>query len=460
VYVIVDIETTGGKFNEEGITEIAAYKYDGHEIVDQFITLINPEKDIQPFVVNLTGINNGMLKSAPKFYEVAKRIVEITEDCILVAHNADFDYRILRTEFRRLGFDFQRQTLCTVQLAQELMPEQPSFSLGKLVRNLGIPMSDRHRASGDAMATVKLFKMLLTKDTQKTIVQQSVKSGIIKSLPNNLLNIVEELPSETGVYYMHKEDGSIIYIGKSKNIKKRVNQHFTSDSSKAKKIRRDVVSVTYELTGSELVALLKESEEIKVNLPIYNRAQRKRIFTNALYSNLDANGYLQLYIGKADGRKKAITTFTNYQQAKSVLHNIVEKHQLCQKLTGLQKTAHACFAYEVNQCKGACIQEESPEAYNAKVEQLIAQHSYENANMVIVDRGRTVDERAAILIEDGVYKGFGFYNLNHQVNNLNIIHSIITPMPNNKDVKHIIQSYLRRKKSLKIIKLEPENETI
>ncbi|GAL77574.1 DNA polymerase III epsilon subunit [Algibacter lectus] len=175
MYAIVDIETTGGKFNEEGITEIAIYKFDGHEVVDQFISLVNPEREIQPFVVNLTGINSKMLRDAPKFYEVAKRIIEITEDCILVAHNAQFDYRILGTEFRRLGYDYKRKTLCTVELSKDLIPDQASYSLGKLVRSLGIPVTDRHRASGDALATVKLFKLLLAKDTSKNIIQQSVK---------------------------------------------------------------------------------------------------------------------------------------------------------------------------------------------------------------------------------------------------------------------------------------------
>ncbi|CAN0516497.1 unnamed protein product, partial [Scytosiphon promiscuus] len=167
MYVILDIETTGGKYNEEGVTEIAIHKFDGHKVVDQFISLVNPEKEIQPFVVNLTGINNNMLRTAPKFYEVAKRIVEITEDAVIVAHNAQFDYRILRTEFRRLGFNFERKTLCTVELAKQLLPDAESYSLGKLVRSLGIPVSDRHRANGDALATLQLFKLLLSKDLDK-----------------------------------------------------------------------------------------------------------------------------------------------------------------------------------------------------------------------------------------------------------------------------------------------------
>ena len=199
MYAILDIETTGGKYNEEGITEIAVYKFDGHKVVDQFISLINPERDIQPFVVNLTGINNSMLRNAPKFYEVAKRIVEITEDCILVAHNAQFDYRILSTEFRRLGFEFIRPSLCTVELAKDLIPNQESYSLGKLVRSLGIPVTDRHRASGDALATVKLFQMLLDKDTTKSIILESIKLNPKHQLEPRHLDIIEELPSITGV---------------------------------------------------------------------------------------------------------------------------------------------------------------------------------------------------------------------------------------------------------------------
>ena len=185
MYAIVDIETTGGKFNEEGITEIAIYRHDGYQIVDQFISLVNPERPIQAFVVSLTGINNSMLRQAPKFYEVAKRIVEMTQDAVLVAHNAQFDYRVLRTEFDRLGYDFERKTLCTVELSKKLLPGHASYSLGKLVRALGIPISDRHRAQGDALATVKLFQMLIDRDIEKSIVQSSIRIDPKKQIDQN-----------------------------------------------------------------------------------------------------------------------------------------------------------------------------------------------------------------------------------------------------------------------------------
>lgn len=452
MYCILDIETTGGQFNEEGITEIAIYKFDGHEVVDQFISLVNPEIPIQPFVVKLTGINNAMLRSAPKFFEVAKRIIEITEDCIVVAHNAAFDYRILRTEFTRLGYDFKRPTLCTVELSKKLIPDQPSYSLGKLVRALGIPMADRHRASGDAMATVKLFKLLLSKDSEKEILKSLVKTEIKSGMSPKLLDIVEALPTKTGIYYIHNENGDLIYIGKSKNIKKRVNQHFTGSSSKSKKIQREVFAVTYEETGSELIALLKESEEIKINKPIYNRAQRKSIFQWALYEVLTNDGYLSLQLHKADGRKKEITSFASIQEGKNYLFKITEKYQLCQKINGLYESQNSCFQFKIKECNGACIQAEAPEIYNARVEVYLEEAQFGNQTLVVIDRGRRTEEHSAVLIENGIYKGYCFYDLNYQIMNIDILKNLIIPMQNNRDTRTIIQGYLRKNKVLKVLK--------
>jgi DNA polymerase-3 subunit epsilon len=452
LYAILDIETTGGQFNEEGITEIAIYKFDGHEIVDQFISLVNPEIPIQPFVVKLTGINNAMLQSAPKFFEVAKRIIEMTNDCVLVAHNADFDYRILRTEFRRLGYDFNQKTLCTVELSKKLLPEQPSHSLGKLVRALGIPMADRHRASGDAMATVKLFKMLLDKDLEKEIVKDLIKSEIQKGIAPKLQDIIENLPSRTGTYYIHNEAGKIIFIGKSRNIKKRVNQHFTGITKSAKKIQTEVFTVTYEETGTELIALLKETEEIKINRPLYNRMSRKSNYSWAIYTEKDSNGYLNLKLQKADGRKKEVLSYVNAVEGKNALLQITTEFNLCQKLTGLSQSKTNCLPHTTNECDGACVGKISVLEYNQRVQLFIDKNSFDKTNIVIIDKGRNINERSAILVENGVYKGYTFYDLNYQIHNIEILKNIIIPMPSNRDTRNMIQGYLRKNKGFKLLK--------
>ena len=451
MYAILDIETTGGQFNEEGITEIAIYKFDGHEIVDQFISLVNPEIPIQPFVVKLTGINNAMLQSAPKFFEVAKRIIEMTNDCVLVAHNADFDYRILRTEFRRLGYDFNTKTLCTVELSKRLLPEQTSHSLGKLVRALGIPMADRHRASGDALATVKLFKLLLDKDLNKEIVKELIKFEVKKGIAPKLMDIIESLPSKTGVYYIHREDGKIIFIGKSRNIRKRVNQHFTGITKSAKKIQTEVFTVTYEETGSELIALLKEAEEIKIHKPIYNRMAPKSNFAWAVYAEKDANGYLNLKLKKRDGRKKEIKSYTSLHEGKEAIFRITNHYQLCQKLTGLQETKTHCIQHSTTECDGACIGKITPEDYNLRVQAFIEKNFFDNKTFALLDRGRSISERSAILVENGIYKGYAFYDLNYQISNIGILRNIIVPMQNNKETRNSIQSYMRKAKAIKII---------
>lgn len=454
IYAIVDIETTGGKYNEEGITEIAIYKHDGHAVVDQFISLVNPERPIQPYVVNLTGISSKMLRNAPKFFEVAKRIVEITEDCIIVAHNAKFDYRILKLEFDRLGFKFERKNLCTVELSKKLIPDLASYSLGKLVRALGIPISDRHRASGDALATTKLFELLMSKDIDKEIIKAAIRLEPKRQIEPKLAEIISSLTSDTGVYYIHDSEGNIIYIGKSKNIKSRINQHFSGQTPKSKKIQLEVASVSYEKTGSELLALLKESEEIKYHKPKFNRALRRTVFTHGLFHFLDENGYLNLKIEKIKGTAKPITTFSNIQSGKSFMNKMVEKYSLCQKLCGLYKSKSSCFGYTIKECGGACINEENKEKYNNRVKKIIANNSFKTKSMIIIDQGRAVDERSAVWVDQGLIKGFTYFNLNFQITNIDVLANLITPLEHNKDAQHIIQSYVRRNQRIKVISLE------
>lgn len=303
VYAVLDIESTGGKFNEEGITEIAIHRFDGHEVVDQFISLINPEKEIQPYVVNLTGISNKMLKTAPKFHEVAKRIVEITQDAVIVAHNAQFDYRILRTEFKRLGYEYERKTLCTVDLSKKLLPEAESHSLGKLVRSLGIAVSDRHRANGDALATLQLFKILLSKDSDKKILRSVLREESEGELSPRQLDMVAGMPDDTGVYYMHNKEGDIIFLGKGRSIKKRVNQHFTNNGKRARRLQKETRKVTFEKTGSELLASLKEAEEIKRNKPKFN--PRKK-FVPARDPVFENRNFLIVDKGREPGEQSAV----------------------------------------------------------------------------------------------------------------------------------------------------------
>ena len=428
MYAILDIESTGGKYNEEGIMEIAIYRFDGEQTVDKFISLINPEREIQPFVTKLTGINNTMLRTAPKFHEVAKRIVEITEGAVLVAHNAQFDYRILRTEFRRLGFNFERKTLCTVDLSKKLLPDAESLSLGKLVRSLGIPVSDRHRANGDAQATLKLFKLLLTKDLEKSIVKAATRAETLGELTAKQLNIVESLPSEIGVYYMYGKDGEILFLGSTKNIKKRVNQHFTNVGVLARKLQTTTKKVSFERTGSELAAVLKADAELRKNGPSLNGKVQKAKFAYGIFVSSDKAGYLQLNAERLNGQPRRLSSFISLKESQIFLNKIIHKYQLKEQTDLVQ--------------------------HNEKVEQILKLYSTQSRTIVLLDRGRALGERS-IFVKNGAFKGLGYADLNHQINNIHILESIITPFEGGQNAIQIIESYLRKGR-MQIVELESQ----
>ena len=278
MYTIIDIESTGGKFNEESIIEVAAYRFDGTSIKDQFISLVNPQRDIHPYVEKLTGITSKMVKTAPKFHEIAKRIVEITSDSILVAHNAQFDYRILQLEFKRLGYEFSMKSLCTVILSQELLPDQESYKLGRLSRSLGIPLKDRHRASGDALATVELFKILMEKDIKQDIIKKSIVEFPGESMSSLFKETIENLKNNIGVFYIYNKNKKLIYIDYSKDIKNKVVKLFTSKKFIPKYVQNNFKSIKVHNTGNISISIIKALNEIKTLKPKINNNIDPKIF--------------------------------------------------------------------------------------------------------------------------------------------------------------------------------------
>ena len=425
MYSILDVETTGGKFNEEGITEIAFYRFDGEKIVDQFVSLINPEIPIQPFVQQLTGINDKMLINAPKFYQIAKRILEITENSILVAHNSSFDYRMLKIEFERLGYKFYISQLCTVKLSKKIIPDLKSYKLGNLVKNLGIPISNRHRASGDALATVELFKLLLLKDNEKVIVN-SLITETKPSSKNKWQKLINKLPNDVGIYYFHDQNGKIIYIGKSNNIKNRVNQHLTGKSKKSLNIQLEAFDITFERTGSELIALLKENTEIKKHKPKFNKLLKKIIkkFCLEICENLDGDKYLR--ICHYDDTVNYLECYSSLKIANTRLEFFKKKYELS----------------------------DSIKKNNTNINLLIKDLSYKFKNMLLIDKGRDIDEKSVIVVKNNNYIGYGFFTLNHQISNFEVLDSLIVKNEYIENSKEVILKYLKKHKIEKLINFD------
>lgn len=385
-----------------------------------------------------------MLRFAPKFYEVAKRIIEITEDCIIVAHNAQFDYRILRTEFDRLGYDFQRQSLCTVELSQKLIPDMPSYSLGKLTKSLGIPLNSRHRAEGDAEATVELLKLLLAKNKKKDLLSQQVRTKPKKQIDSKLSRLLKKTPKATGIYFFYDENNTVIYVGKSKNIQKRINQHFTNTNPKSKSIQKKVEDLRYEVTGNELMALLKENDSIKKLQPEFNSALTKTKFSHGITVNQDEQGYINFKVKKIKADAEYLTTFSSLKSAKTFLENSIEKFELCINKTSLSNRQNSCFNYGLKQCKGACLEQESVNDYNKRAQQLIHKYSFSNKNMLVLGKGRETNEQSIVYVKSGEVYGFGYFELNLQVTNKEKLERVISPIEHKRDATHITQGQIRR----------------
>ncbi len=454
MYAIIDIETTGGNPYRDKITEIAVFVHDGKRVVKEFTTLINPERRIPLFITRMTGITDEMVKHAPRFFEIAKDLVELTRDTVFVAHNASFDYNFIRNEFSSLGFDYARNHICTVKLSRKLLPGLSSYSLGRLCQALNISNNSRHRAAGDALATVKLFEMLLQKHPAGFLNGFPAAFNRQLTLHENLPpGIAENLPSKTGIYYFFNEKNAVIYIGKSKNIKQRVQTHFGSaKSAKAIEMAGQVRNIDFEETGSELAALLLESEQIKIHQPLFNRRQRRSFFNYGLYSFTNSAGYLNLKIDKTSGTSTPHTSFVNREAGREFLFKLVDKHQLCQNLSGLFSTSGACFHYAVKQCLGACIGIEPAQSYNKRVLDAIENSALPARNMIIVDKGRSHFEKFLILIEGGKLTSMGYAEPELlQAMTPAAISEMLKPASDNRDARLIIGSFVRNKRVEKVI---------
>lgn len=454
LYAVVDIETTGNGYKGQKITEISALIFDGKKIVDEFTSLVNPEQNIPTFITNLTGITNAMVRNAPKFYEVAKKVEEITKGTIFVAHNVNFDYNIIQAEFKSLGYDFKRKKLCTVRLTRKIIPGLPSYSLGNICSGENIPINGRHRAKGDAEATVELFRRLLERDDNFTINSFLNPRSRQATLPPLLDKIVvDKLPETFGVYYFKNLAKEVIYVGKANNIKQRVISHFYDKKKKEQTMCLETADVSFTKTGSELLALLLESSEIKHIYPKFNRAQRRAGEAVGLFSYEDQKGIIHLAYNRLKLAPNAIMKYYSVAECRTHLESLCAEFELCPKYCHLQTNVSSCFHYQLKECKGICCDKETVENYNVRVREAIKSVGIGAENLVIKEKGRTKNEVGFALILDGIYKGIGYLDASQDevLKTPEEYQFFVAPKKDNRDVQRIIASYLKKKEKLKAL---------
>jgi len=457
MFAIIDIETCAGKFEfrKGRITEICILKHDGLSVIESFTTLVNPECNISPYFIGLTGITNEMVADAPKFHEIAPKIIEMTEGCVFVAHNVSFDYNFIREEFNSLGYKYKRETLCTVRLSRKLIPGRISYSLGHLCASLGIEIFGRHRAEGDAVATAQLFDLLMQLKTQDpTFKNVGVEEIMVRKVDKIKKYILDKLPEECGVYYFLNKDKEIIYIGKSNNAYNRALSHFNTESGKNKKMLFELMNVDFVPTGSELVALLLESEEIKNHKPKYNRMRKSSEFTHHIVFFRDKNKILNLKISASSDNEiePILLSFNSYSAAREKIEFWIDEFELCLQFCGLTSENAICFNHQIKKCKGICAGDEAIEEYNARVECVLKTNQFACENFLIIDKGRNNNEHAVIHVENFRYKGFGYMDIQTSISSIEEILNEIKTKNYYPDCDMLIKNYVKQGKG-KVIEL-------
>lgn len=457
MYAIVDIETTGSYAAANGITEISIRLYDGQEETEHFHTLVDPGQPIPYFIQRMTGITDKMVANAPRFSAVASRIASLLKGRIFIAHNVNFDYSFVKAHLNEEGYDLDCRKLCTVRLGRKIFPGLPSYSLGNLCPSLGITIRDQHRAGGDTEATLALFRLMQQHDKEEHIEKSLQRNSKESFLPPNVpKEQFEALPYSPGVYYFHDRKGKIVYVGKAANIRYRVSSHFSNNSESRQKqnFMKHVYSISFKNCGTELMACILESTEIKRLWPRFNAAQKKWEDIYGIFTFEDQKGYRRLAIDKCRKRQNPVHSFHYMVDGHAILRKMIKDHDLCPKLCFLQKDTEACRLREpqslelrepqpLETCRGACQQKESPEVYNQRVDQAI-QALKTLPSFAILDKGLNGEDRSCILVQEGKFYGMGYLNGDPLPRSIEEIRELVTVYHENNYIRNLVFSYASR----------------
>jgi len=394
----------------------------------------------------MTGITDQMVADAPRFEQVAETVYTMLKDRIFIAHNVNFDYSFVKAHLQDAGFDLNTKKLCTVRLSRKIFPGHISYSLGKLCAALGITIYDRHRASGDSAATVQLFQLLLQHDKEQHIdksLQRNSKESILP--PNVPKTDFEQLPYTPGVYYFHDAKGKVVYVGKANNIRYRVNSHFSNNSQGRQKQRfmQEVHRISYQPCGTELMACILESAEIKKKWPKFNSSQKRWEDVYGIYSFEDQNGYLRLAIDKNRKRLNPVTTFHYLVDGHALIRKLIREYSLCPKLCFMQKDNGPCAGPGENGCEGACEQKETAAAYNNRINQAI-QSLRSKPSYAIIDQGLGANDRSCILVLEGNFYGMGYLPEGFGSFETSVLQEQLTQYRENSFIRNMVHGFAAR----------------
>jgi DNA polymerase-3 subunit epsilon len=420
-YAIVDIETTGGFPQQHGITEIAIVLHNGKEVEGKYETLVNPHQPIPPFIASMTGISDEMVAAAPSFSEVAAQIYNLLNNRIFVAHNVNFDFSFVKYHLQQAGYELQTPKLCTIRLSRKVFPGFRKYGLGHLCRELNIAIENRHRAGGDALATAQVLDLVLQNNGQRLIREMLQKENKEYLLPPNLPgHYLSQLPATPGIYYFHNKMGKVIYVGKAKNLKKRVVSHFTGldISKKRQDFLREIYEISHTDCPTEFIASLLESIEIKRLWPAFNKSQKRFEQQWGIYVFEDNRGYLRLAVDKKHKHTQPVVSYALLVDAHRELWKMVRNHELHPALCFLDSNPPEILP--------------DTETYNASVRKALEAIHAEQSSFIIREA------ETVILVEKGKFYGMGPVA---EWSSMEELKAAVTPYAENEVVRSMIRKY-------------------
>lgn len=433
MYSIIDIETTGGNKNTGRITEIAAFNHDGHKVVDSFSTLVNPEVPIPPFIVNLTGITDEMVAKAPKFEEIADELDRFTSNATFVAHNVNFDFGFIREEFRRIGREFKRKRLCTVQLSRETFPDLSSYSLGKITDQLGIELNGHHRAEADAKATIKLFEKIIAqkRNTGLFEVNFGLKDLSHINSPYISLEVFKSIPDDCGIYKIYNSADELIFVKRSSQILSALSKKLQLNGTKnSNDLIKETYRLDWEITGSNLLAQILEAEQTLANKPRYNFGKFSMKARYGLYEQ-DNKGSQSLTIKKRRRNDEPLVVFSSFYEGLEYLKKLSDQFNLTFEEQRIGKYNQPMVALEGDYEK----------------------FLFPNSSYAILDEAPEIHQKTIILVEDQARVSVGYVDGEMPLENISSDDLQLT-LPFRPEHMMIIRHYIRKSRYEKIVKLK------
>lgn len=426
-FAVVDIETTGGFPSQHGITEIAIVLMNGAEVEGVFESLINPGQPIPPFIANMTGISDAMVAMAPPFEEQAEKIYRLLSDRIFVAHNVNFDHSFVKYYLQQAGYQLQVPKICTIRLARKVFPGLKKYGLGHLTRSLDIPITHRHRAGGDARATAEIVSRALALTGSGVINEMLSREAKHQMLPPNLaVDQIHQLPLQPGVYYFRDKKGKVMYVGKAKQLRKRVVSHFTGldTSEKRQALLRTVYTIGHTVCDSEFMASILESIEIKRLWPPFNKSQKRFEAVWSIYQFTDSRGYNRLAIDKKHRHTASLINFGLLTDAHRTLWKLVRDFSLHPYLCFLEKSPTEALP--------------ESDRHNQQMQKAITHLLLQPTSYVIKDR------EALVLIEKGRFYGMGRVDGWTPDQSLSTLREQLTPYPENEVIRSLIRQFTEK----------------